>query len=122
MSTMNFPWESAGAKRLAPSMRGLAAGGSVTADDALAYLEQEHGLTGSGARARRAREGTPARRRAGHVLHHSDAALWQGQNNGRFAAIDEPEAHDPLEARAEMLRRYLAAFGPASRATWSPGR
>src|SRR4249919_4378894 len=41
MSTMNFPWESAGAKRLAPSMRGLAAGGSVTADDALAYLEQE---------------------------------------------------------------------------------
>ena len=30
-------------------------------------------------------------------------------------AIEEPEAHDPLEARAEILRRYLAAFGPASR-------
>lgn len=110
MSTMNFPWESAGAKQLAPSMRGLAAGGSVTADDALAYLEQEHGLTGI--QARRAWQNA---RVAGHVLHHSDAALWQGQNNGRFAAIDEPEAHDPLEARAEMLRRYLAAFGPASR-------
>jgi hypothetical protein len=110
MSTMNFPWESAGAKRLAPSMRGLAAGGSVTADAALAYLEQEHGLTGI--QARRAWQNA---RVAGHVLHHSDAALWQGQNNGRFAPIDEPEAHDPLEARAEMLRRYLAAFGPASR-------
>jgi hypothetical protein len=30
-------------------------------------------------------------------------------------AIEEPEAHDPLEARAEILRRYLAAFGPSSR-------
>jgi AcrR family transcriptional regulator len=30
-------------------------------------------------------------------------------------AVEEPEAHDPLEARAEILRRYLAAFGPASR-------
>jgi hypothetical protein len=30
--------------------------------------------------------------------------------------------HDPTEARAEILRRYLAAFGPASRrdiGTWS---
>jgi len=110
MSETNFPWESGGAKRLAPSMRELAAGGSVTAEEALAYLEQEHGLTGI--QARRAWQNA---RVAGHVLHHSDAALWQGQNNGRFAAVDEPEAHDPLEARAEMLRRYLAAFGPASR-------
>ena len=110
MSTMNFPWESASAKRLAPSMRRLAAGGSVTADDALAYLEQEHGLTGI-----QARRAWQSARVAGHVLHHPDAALWQGQNNGRFAAIDEPEPHEPLQARAEMLRRYLAAFGPASR-------
>ena len=110
LSAMNFPWESAGAKRLAPSMRALAAGGSVTADEALAYLEQEHGLTGI--EARRAWRNA---RVAGHVLHHPDASLWQGQNNGRFAAIDEPDAHDPLEARVEVLRRYLAAFGPASR-------
>ena len=110
MSERNFPWESAGAKRLAPSVRALAAGGAVTADEALAYLEQEHGLTGI-----EARRAWRSARVAGHVLHHPDAALWQGQNNGRFAAIDEPEAHDPLEARAEVLRRYLAAFGPASR-------
>ncbi len=38
-----------------------------------------------------------------------------GRPEGRFVAIDEPEAHDPTEARAEILRRYLAAFGPASR-------
>jgi len=110
LSGRNFPWESAGAKRLAPSVRELAAGGSVTSDEALAYLAQEHGLTGV-----EARYAWRYARVAGHVLHHPDASLWQGQNNGRFAAIDEPDAHDPLEARAEVLRRYLAAFGPASR-------
>jgi hypothetical protein len=30
-------------------------------------------------------------------------------------ALDEPEVHVPVEARAEILRRYLAAFGPATR-------
>jgi hypothetical protein len=30
-------------------------------------------------------------------------------------ALEEPEAYDPTEARAEILRRYFAAFGPASR-------
>jgi len=49
------------------------------------------------------------------VLHHHETALWHGRPEGRFVAIEEPEAHDPLEARAEILRRYLAAFGPASR-------
>ena len=37
-------------------------------------------------------------------------------------AVAQPEPYDPVEARAEILRRYLAAFGPASRKdidTWS---
>jgi hypothetical protein len=49
-----------------------------------------------------------------HLLHHYETALWRARPEGRFVAIPEPEAHVPLEARAEMLRRYLAAFGPAS--------
>ena len=52
---------------------------------------------------------------AGHVLHHHESALWGAVADGRFVAIEEPERHDPTEARAEMLQRYLAAFGPASR-------
>ena len=96
--------------RLAPAVRALAASGSVTTDDALAYLEREHGLTG--VKARRAWRG--ARVRA-HVVHHPETALRHARPEGRFVAIDEPEAHDPVEARAEILRRYLAAFGPASR-------
>ena len=110
MSETNVPWETAHAKLLAPSIRALAEAGPVASAEALAQLEREHGLTGIDAR----RAWRAARLRA-HVLHHHETALWHGRPEGRFVAIEEPEAHDPLEARAEILRRYLAAFGPASR-------
>ncbi len=110
LSETNFPSESSTAKRLAPSVRALAAAGPVTMADGLEHLERKHGLTGIDAR----RAWHAARIRA-HVLHHHETALWRGRPEGRFAAIDEPEPHDPTEARAEILGRYLAAFGPASR-------
>jgi hypothetical protein len=97
------------AERLAPVVRRLAAAGPVTSVEALALIEREHGLTGR--QARRAWRG--ARVRA-HVLHHHETALWRARPAGRFVAIEEPEAHDSLEARAEILRRYLEAFGPAT--------
>ena len=88
-------------------MRALAANGPVTSAEALAHLEREHGLTGIDAR----RAWRAARVRA-HVVHHHETALWRARPAGRFVAIEEPEAHDPVEARAEIFRRYLAAFGP----------
>ena len=110
MAEMISRGQTAQAKSLAPSVRELAEAGPLTSEEALGHLEREHGLTGiEGRRAWRA-----ARVRA-HVLHHHETALWHGRPEGRFVAIEEPEAHDPLEARAEILRRYLAAFGPASR-------
>jgi hypothetical protein len=110
MSTMNFPWESASAKELAPAIRALAADGGVTPAEAYEYLERALGLTG-----REARYAWQYGRVAGHVVHHHEDGLWTGGHSGRFVAFGEPEAHDPTEARAEMLRRYLAAFGPATR-------
>jgi hypothetical protein len=110
MSEMNFPWESPAAKQLAPSLRALAENGPVSTTEALAHLEREHGLTGTAAR-RAWRHG----RVAGHVVHHHEAALWDARHSSRFVAMEEPDAHDPTEARAEIIRRYLAAFGPASR-------
>lgn len=63
--------------------------------DALAQLERDHGLTGIDAR--RAWRG--ARVRA-HVLHHYETALWHARPEGHFVAIDEPDAHVSVEARA----------------------
>jgi hypothetical protein len=110
MSETNFPWESSQAKRLARSVRSLAEAGPMTTEDGLAHLEREHGLTGIGAR-----RALRYARASAHVLHHHETALWQARPEGRFVALEQPEAHEPTEARAEMLRRYLAAFGPASR-------
>ena len=110
LSETNFPDQTSIAKRLAPSVRALAAAGPVTTEEALEHLQRQHGLTGIDGR--RAWRG--ARVRA-HVLHHHETALWHARPEGRFVALEEPEAHVPVEARAEILRRYLAAFGPASR-------
>jgi hypothetical protein len=109
MSETNFPWDSAFAKRLAPGVRKLAAAGSVTTADAVAYLKQEHDLGGI----------TPSRawryaRVRAHLVHHHETALWKARPAGRFVPLDEPVSHVPLEARAELIRRYLAAFGPSS--------
>ncbi|MFL6012351.1 MAG: winged helix DNA-binding domain-containing protein [Gaiellaceae bacterium] len=109
MSETNFPWESKLAKRLAPSVRELAADGPIVSADAIAYLERKHRLTGVSAR----RAWRAARVQA-HLVHHHETALWQARPHGRFVRLDEPVAHVPLEARAEMIRRYLAAFGPSS--------
>ena len=110
LSETNFPWQTSVAERLAPTVRTLAAAGPVTTSEALAHLEREHGLTGIDAR----RAWQAARVRA-HVLHHHETALWRARPAGRFVAIEEPETHVAVEARAEILRRYLLAFGPASR-------
>ena len=109
MSETNFPWESALAGRLAPALRKLAADGPVASADAIAYLERKHGISGISAR----RAWQAARVRA-HLVHHHETALWNARPAGRFVAIDEPEAQVPLDARAELIRRYLGAFGPSS--------
>ena len=109
MSETNFPWETSLAKRLAPDVRKLAANGPVVSADAISYLEGKHRITGISAR----RAWRAARMRA-HLVHHHETALWRARPEGRFVLLEEPEVQAPLEARAEMIRRYLAAFGPSS--------
>jgi hypothetical protein len=109
MSETNFPWETRLAKRLAPSVRALAEAGTVTTADALAVLDGQDLGGLSPIRAWR------FARQAAHVVHHHETALWHARPEGRFVALDEPDGHDPTEARAEMFHRYLAAFGPSTR-------
>lgn len=78
--------------------------------EGMAYLQREHGL--KGVAARRAWRGGRVR---AHVVHHHESSLWRSPPERRFVAIAEPETLDPTDARAEMIRRYLAAFGPSSR-------
>ena len=109
MSERNYPWESQVAKELAPAVRKLGADGPVVSADAIAYLEENHGITGVSAR----RVWQAARLRA-HFVHHHETALWHARPEGRFVLLDEPGPLVPLEARAEVIRRYLTAFGPSA--------
>jgi hypothetical protein len=109
MSEMNYPWETAIAKQLAPAVRKLAADGPVLSADGIAYVERKQRLSGIAAR----RAWRAARARA-HLVHHHETALWHARPEGRYVLLDEPEALVPVEARAEMIRRYLTAFGPSS--------
>lgn len=92
----------AGVRELAP----------LTHAEGLAWLEREHGHEDETER----RRIFQALRRRAHLIHHGESALWSSRPSGVFHAIDEPEQLDVLSARTELVRRYLAAFGPASKA------
>jgi hypothetical protein len=82
------------------------------------YLSAKHGITDE--RTRR-RAWHVARIRA-HVLHAPETALRKAAQRTVFTTVAEPEPVDPPAARVELVRRYLGAFGPASRAdiaAWS---
>lgn len=55
-------------------------------------------------------------RRHAHLLHAADSALFTSAPRAVYHAVPEPEPADPLIARGELVRRYLRAFGPSTRA------
>ena len=116
LSETNFPWQSALAERLAPSVRALAAVGPITMAEGIEHLEREHGLTGIDGR----RAWQAARVRA-HVVHDHETALWHARPEGRFVCLDQPAAHDPTEARARSSAATSPRSAPQRVATSSPG-
>lgn len=99
----------------APGARKLAEQAPLTHKEGLAYLEREHGHADE---LERRRIFHAVRRRA-HLLHVPESALWTGRPLGVFHPHPEPEPLDVLVARTELARRYLGAFGPATRADFA---
>jgi len=116
LSETNFPDQTQLAERLAPSVRALAAAGPVTTAEALAHLEDEHGLTGIHARrawraARvRATSSTTTRPRCGRAVPRAASSRWKSRTR----------TTRPRRARRSSVATSQRS-GPPPAATSSPG-
>src|SRR5581483_4937421 len=86
--------------------------GSVarTRTEIMEFLESEHGIPPG--------QGDPlwyALRTRARLTHAPESGLWRAPGRTRYVTI-EHEQPEPDSARVELVRRYLAAFGPAARA------
>jgi Winged helix DNA-binding domain len=92
--------------------------GSVprTRAEVMAFLARDHAVDAQNAEA-----AWYALRTRSRLTHAPESGLWRQNGRIRYVAIDHPPA-DPATVRAALLRRYLSAFGPATRAdvaVWS---
>jgi hypothetical protein len=99
------------AQKAMKSLRALAGRGPLSHNTALEHLRERYGHEEV-----EARRVFRALRRHAHLLHSPDSALWKSRPLGVFVQHPAPEPMDVLPARVELVRRYLGAFGPASRA------
>lgn len=94
-----------------PGVRALAEEAPLTMKAALEHLEASHGHVDL-----EARRIFHAVRRHAHLLHARETALWSSRPLAVYHPPPEPAALDVVAARTELVRRYLRAFGPATRA------
>jgi hypothetical protein len=55
-------------------------------------------------------------RRHAHLIHARETATWTTQPAAVYEPLGPPAEMDAQAARAEIVRRYLRAFGPATKA------
>jgi hypothetical protein len=51
-----------------------------------------------------------------YVIHAPASAMWRSPLSPTFEALPDVVLPDPPQARVDLVRRYLGAFGPATRA------
>ena len=98
--------------RLAPQVRAMFDDGPLTAQQVLERMATEHRIDDEPTR----RRTWFVARKTGHVLHAPETALFTARPQALFSPVAVPASVETTLARAELVRRYLAAFGPASRA------
>jgi hypothetical protein len=81
-----------------------------TRAEVLAWLRDTHGIEHDGGAGF-----WYALRTVGRLTHAPDSGSWKQPRETRYVLI-EHEQVDPQPAREHLVRRYLAAFGPATRA------
>jgi hypothetical protein len=99
------------AQRATKSLHALAERGPISHKAALEHLREHYGHEDM-----EARRVFQALRRHAHLLHTPESALWKSRPLGVFVRQAEPEPMEVLAARSALVGRYLAAFGPATRA------
>jgi hypothetical protein len=100
-------------EQVASEVRAFLAEGPRSRAEVFRLLEERHGLDPLHA--------APwgiwfAIRARGHIVHAPESASWHARTNMRFVALPEVVLPDTTSARVELIRRYLGAFGPATRA------
>jgi hypothetical protein len=75
------------------------------------WVSEEHGIDAGDDAARL----WYALRMAGRLTHSPESGTWKQPRETTYVLIDH-ELVDPLQARRELVRRYLGSFGPATRA------
>jgi hypothetical protein len=81
-----------------------------TRAEVLAWLRDRHGIEHDGSAGFWYALRTP-----GRLTHAPETGFWQPPGTTTYVLI-EHEPVEPAVARVELVRRYLAAFGPATRA------
>jgi hypothetical protein len=81
-----------------------------TRQEIFAYLSSEHGIERE-----RAEKAWYALRIRGRLTHAPETGYWKTRGLTRYVTIAH-DAERPEAARVELVRRYLGAFGPATRA------
>ncbi len=101
-----------------PNVLALLRDGRITNAEIFSYLRETHPeLTEMDWRRM-----VHAVRRHAHLIHARETAAWTTQPAAVYELVDAPAEIDLSVARAEMVRRYLRAFGPSTKAdiaAWS---
>jgi hypothetical protein len=81
-----------------------------TRAEVFAWLREEHGIDHDGGNGL-----WYGLRTVGRLTHAPESGMWKQPRETRFVLIGHEQV-DPRPARVELVRRYLGAFGPATRA------